>query len=266
MITIWKNLYMCILSRIDIITTAFIIFICYLALLWFVSLFFFSSFLYYFFFFFILLSAFCFLFFVFPIIAFISYFPFLLFLLLSYFFKDEGFDVFLIICLGFFIFEFISSTIVKTRSITIWPKFKIKGYLFSFFWFMDIIFIIALYADIQSLGRILNTYGTIYNLSIFGGGGLAGRGARLCRLIKVIQQYKASADLRKKKNQESGLYIFWLIRMILYIQFCDLCQISSLNWCNIWFFDCFHLWLTFVFVIDFFLFIYFFSRMLFHCF
>ena len=73
---------------------------------------------------------------------------------------------------------------------------------------MDIIFIIALYADIQSLGRILNTYGTIYNLSIFGGGGLAGRGARLCRLIKVIQQYKASADLRKKKNQESGLFIF----------------------------------------------------------
>ena len=79
---------------------------------------------------------------------------------------------------------------------------------------MDIIFIIALYADIQSLGRILNTYGTIYNLSIFGGGGLAGRGARLCRLIKVIQQYKAAADLRKKKNQESGFYCFFLFNIL----------------------------------------------------
>ena len=84
---------------------------------------------------------------------------------------------------------------------------------------MDIIFIIALYADIQSLGRILNIYGTIYNLSIFGGGGLAGRGARLCRLIKVIQQYKASADLRKRKNQESGWLLIIFLFLILFIFF-----------------------------------------------
>ena len=84
---------------------------------------------------------------------------------------------------------------------------------------MDIIFIIALYADIQSLGRILNIYGTIYNLSIFGGGGLAGRGARLCRLIKVIQQYKASADLRKRKNQESGWLLIIFLFLILFIYY-----------------------------------------------
>ena len=83
--------------------------------------------------------------------------------------------------MSFFIFEFVSSTIVKTRSITIWPKFKIKGYLFSFFWLMDVIFIIAIYADISSIGKVLNEKGTIYDLTIFGGGGLAGRGARLVR-------------------------------------------------------------------------------------
>ena len=46
---------------------------------------------------------------------------------------------------------------------------------------MDIIFIIALYADIGSIGQKLNEEGTIYDLTIFGGGGLAGRGARLVR-------------------------------------------------------------------------------------
>ena len=82
-------------------------------------------------------------------------------------------------------FEFVSNTIVKTRSISIWPKLKIKGYLFSFFWLMDIIFIIATYADIRSIGKVLNSDGTIYDLTIFGGGGLAGRGARLVRLVCV---------------------------------------------------------------------------------
>jgi Flp pilus assembly protein TadB len=46
---------------------------------------------------------------------------------------------------------------------------------------MDIIFIIATYADIRSIGKELNQKGTIYDLTIFGGGGLAGRGARLVR-------------------------------------------------------------------------------------
>ena len=46
---------------------------------------------------------------------------------------------------------------------------------------MDIIFIIATYADIRSIGNELNQKGTIYDLTIFGGGGLAGRGARLVR-------------------------------------------------------------------------------------
>ena len=69
---------------------------------------------------------------------------------------------------------------------------------------MDIIFIIAIYADISSLGSVLNKYGSVHDLSIFGGGGLAGRGARLVRLIKVMQQYKAASDLRKRQKQESG--------------------------------------------------------------
>ena len=39
----------------------------------------------------------------------------------------------------------------------------------------------ATYADIGSIGQELNEKGTIYDLTIFGGGGLAGRGARLVR-------------------------------------------------------------------------------------
>ena len=111
---------------------------------------------------------------------------------------------------------------------------------------MDIIFIIALYADIQSLGRILNIYGTIYNLSIFGGGGLAGRGARLCRLIKVIQQYKASADLRKRKNQESGwlLIIFLFLILFIFFLFYSFLFYSFL----LFYFDLFYTFILFNFV------------------
>jgi hypothetical protein len=131
---------------------------------------------------------------------------------------DAGFDVFLIICLSFFIFEFVSTTIVKTREFSLYPKLVVKGYLFSFFWFMDIIFIIAIYADITSIGQVLYNEAGVYNLTIFGGSGLVGKGARLVRLIKIMQQYKVSSDLRKRRNQELctlglGLCSEWVVRV-----------------------------------------------------
>jgi hypothetical protein len=76
--------------------------------------------------------------------------------------SDLGFKIFLSICFAFFIFELVSTTILKTEKISIYPKFKIKGYLFSFFWFLDVIFIIATYIEIDPGAFHLNKGNYIY--------------------------------------------------------------------------------------------------------
>ena len=73
------------------------------------------------------------------------------------------------------------------------------GYLFSLFWFLDLIFIAATYAEILSLPSQ-----TVFENSAFGGSSMVGRGARLYRLIKIIQQYRSDTEKRKRNKQELG--------------------------------------------------------------
>jgi hypothetical protein len=84
----------------------------------------------------------------------------------SFILTDLGFKIFLSICFAFFIFELASTTILKTEKISIYPRFKIKGYLFSFFWFLDVIFILATYIEINpaafSLNKGIYVYTHIY--------------------------------------------------------------------------------------------------------
>ena len=71
--------------------------------------------------------------------------------------------------------------------------------MFSLFWFLDLIFVLATYAEIVSFPAR-----TVFQNSILGGSSMVGRGARLYRLIKIIQQYRIDNEKRKRYNQELG--------------------------------------------------------------
>jgi hypothetical protein len=65
---------------------------------------------------------------------------------------DGGFQVVNSICLFFFIFELLLTTWAKTR-IPSWSPFVIKGYLFSFFFFLDVIAILSMLPDITWIAK-----------------------------------------------------------------------------------------------------------------
>jgi hypothetical protein len=82
-------------------------------------------------------------------------------------------DISLLICIAFFIFELISNSIVRTTKvalkITKKPYFFdiiITGYLFSLFWWFDVIFILALYSEIsfvpQSAAFTASVFASMY--------------------------------------------------------------------------------------------------------
>ena len=77
------------------------------------------------------------------------------------------------------------------------------GYLFSLFWSLDLIFILATYAEIVSFPPR-----TVFQNAVFSGCSMVGRGARLYRLIKIIQQYRIDNEKRKRHNQELGEQVF----------------------------------------------------------
>ena len=76
---------------------------------------------------------------------------------------------------------------------------SLSGYSFSIFWWLDLIFIFATYAEIIAL-----PVRRVFRNSPFAGVGMVGRGARLYRLIKIIQQYRIDTVRRKKDRQELG--------------------------------------------------------------
>lgn len=61
---------------------------------------------------------------------------------------DYGFQVVNSVCLFFFIFELLLTTWAKTR-VPRWHPLEVTGYLFSFFFFLDIIAILSMLPDID---------------------------------------------------------------------------------------------------------------------
>ena len=88
--------------------------------------------------------------------------------------------------------------------------FLFLGYLFSLFWSLDLIFILATYAEIVSFPPR-----TVFQNAVFSGCSMVGRGARLYRLIKIIQQYRIDNEKRKRYNQELGKYYLTLSSHLL---------------------------------------------------
>jgi hypothetical protein len=65
---------------------------------------------------------------------------------------DDGFQVVNSVCLFFFIFELVLTTWAKTR-ISSYSPFVLNGYLFSFFFFLDLIAILSMLPDINWIAK-----------------------------------------------------------------------------------------------------------------
>lgn len=113
---------------------------------------------------------------------------------------DYGVDVVSSICLFVFIFEMLASCWVKTRIRSWWP-FTYDGYLFSFFFFLDIIAILSMFPDIawiaEGLG-IANVASSVSNTNQ--GLSKAGRVVRTVRLVRLVRLYKITAERRRQKK------------------------------------------------------------------
>lgn len=109
------------------------------------------------------------------------------------------------ICLFFFIFEFFASTWSKTKYISIFPVFLTEGYLFSFFWWLDLLAILSMFPDISWIANPLGMGGL--SNAVSGNSNLtkAGRVVRLVRLVRLVRIYKIATEKRKRKRQEEEL-------------------------------------------------------------
>ena len=117
---------------------------------------------------------------------------------------DPGFDAALIICILFYVFEWVSRTVGGTeidifcygrpglnwfRDLFLYSR--VNGYLFTLAWLLDLIYIIFICPEISWVQSYLHSS----QQSLLGPSvtGVTERGARLVRVIKIIQLYRVDA-------------------------------------------------------------------------
>lgn len=106
---------------------------------------------------------------------------------------DYPFEAVNTICLFFFIFELVANTWSKTIIHQFWP-FKYEGYIFTFFWYLDIIAIVSMFPDIKwiadglGIGNVTNAVSGSNNYT------KAGRVIRLVRLVRLVKLYKIASE------------------------------------------------------------------------
>lgn len=110
---------------------------------------------------------------------------------------DQGFNVVTTIVLACFIFELVLNSWSKS-SVQRKP-FKIQGYLFSFYFWLDLIAIISLFPDVPSIAQptgmdILSQSGNNSNYS------RAGKVVRMVRLVRIVRLYKIQSERRKEEK------------------------------------------------------------------
>ena len=122
---------------------------------------------------------------------------------------DPGFDIFTTICFFFFIFELAANTWSKSRIISIYPKFKYEGYLFTFFWWLDLIAIVSMFFDVPIVAEGMGLTNVRSNVSDSGNSSnltKAGRVVRLVRLVRLVKLYKVASAKKLRQRQEQELY------------------------------------------------------------
>mmetsp|Transcript_9047 Transcript_9047/g.15297 ORF Transcript_9047/g.15297 Transcript_9047/m.15297 type:complete len:853 (-) Transcript_9047:247-2805(-) len=115
---------------------------------------------------------------------------------------DPGFQVVNSICLFFFIFELVLTTWAKTR-IPSWSPFVMRGYMFSFFFFLDLIAILSMLPDINWIAKGLGINGISESVSSTNSNfSKAGRVVRTVRLARLVRIYKIQAERARVKRIE----------------------------------------------------------------
>lgn len=117
---------------------------------------------------------------------------------------DKGFEIANSICMFTFILDFLLSGWSKSSFyINLQPPFAFAyaGYIFSFFWFFDLLSIISLWPDIPWIAEPLGmssfpTYGGITNASS------AARIIRIIRVVRLIKIFQGYIDRRHRNRKE----------------------------------------------------------------
>lgn len=117
--------------------------------------------------------------------------------------SDDAFGIAITVCFFFFIFEWVAATWSKTNFISFYPKFVKEGYMLSFFWFLDLIAIVSMIADVPMIG--LTNDSTYYQGNNTGNYQKAGRVVRLVRLVRLVKLYKLASERLRKRREEAAL-------------------------------------------------------------
>ncbi|KAJ1440570.1 hypothetical protein B484DRAFT_443343 [Ochromonadaceae sp. CCMP2298] len=119
---------------------------------------------------------------------------------------DADFAVAYAVCLFAFIFELVVNSWSRTEVTALRPRLEWEGYLFSFFWWLDLIAILTMFADVDFIGEPLGISDMSNNVA--GGNsnyGRAGRVIRLVRLVRLVKLYKVASEKRIRHHQENEL-------------------------------------------------------------
>jgi len=105
----------------------------------------------------------------------------------------------------FFILELILNTWSKTTYSSFSPKIKFEGYLFSFYWWLDLIAIVSMWFDIDWIAVPMGIGGVSSSVSGTSNLAKAGRVVRLVRLVRLVKLFKIASERRKRAQQEQQL-------------------------------------------------------------
>lgn len=119
--------------------------------------------------------------------------------------KDLAIETVSSICMFFFILELILNSWSKTTFKSCYPKLEYDGYLFTFYWWLDLIAIISMWFDISWIADPMGV-GSIAS-SVSGANNLAkaGRVVRLVRLVRLVKLFKIANERKKRKRQDRDL-------------------------------------------------------------
>ena len=110
---------------------------------------------------------------------------------------DAGFFTATAICLFYFIAEFIGATWSKSTVKSFYPKFLWEGYLFSFFWWLDLVAIFSLFFDVPFIAGPLG----ISAVLAANNSTSAQKGARVVRLVRLVRLIKLQKIASEKRNR-----------------------------------------------------------------
>jgi len=119
---------------------------------------------------------------------------------------DHDFSIAYAVCLFAFIFELLANSWAKTEFIQWKPRPKFEGFLFSFFWWLDLVAIFSMFPDVPFIGEPMGVSGISNDVS--GGGdnyATAGRVVRLVRLVRLVKLYKVAMEKRHRRQLEEEL-------------------------------------------------------------